>query len=174
MKKKLLVLLAIIVVLAVVVAAPAGAKKPLRGHMDIALNADNSVCVLPITWFGTIDLDGKLYAMTFTYQGNVLPGKTNHYWEDWAIYGPELEPGDVDEDGVPTVCPSEEEEDVLLAGELSGVGRFANAKIVENGTVTVANAPYGDWQDRRMHADGVVEVDELGNPLGFEGTFRLN
>lgn len=184
MRRRLTLLLAMLVVLSLVVALPAAAKKStpnLSGEMDIyfdpSLLLDRPAAPVcppgatgPIFWYGTVEIDGEVYGMTFESLGDpVLVGKTNHYREHFAIY--RGEEGQFD-DFAPGTCPIAGTP--VLEGDLNGVGRYANGKIVENGTVTGAGAPFAVWDGRRMHADGVVTELAPGVPEGFTGTIRFN
>ena len=168
MRRRLTLLLAMLVVLSLVVALPAAAKKPapnLSGPMNIVFDPPDGVCGPDISWYGTVELDGVPYGMTFESKPpSVFAGMTQHYWEEFTIYDGEF-------DEFPTQCPSGS---IVLQGDLSGIGRFANGKITEHGIVTEANDPFEDWDGRRMHADGLVAVDTNGDPTGFKGTIRFN
>lgn len=180
MRRRLMLVLAMLVVLSLAVAAPATAKKPssnLSGPMDIvfapthgfACGSVDPVGGTGVFWYGTVRLDGVTYGMTFEADGpSKFVGNTQHYWEHFAIYadppsgGPETW----------TQCPNDQ--NVVLAGDLKGVGRFSNGKITENGTVTYAAGPFDGWEGRRMHADGLVEEIFPGVPKGFTGIIRFN
>lgn len=176
----------VLVLLVVLALAPvtADAKKPaasLSGEMTIYFDPSLlleppavPVCPPgefgPIFWYGTVAIDGQVYGMTFESLGaSVLVGETNHYREHFVIY--EGDEGQFD-DFVPGTCPATATP--VLAGDLDGVGRFANSKLVENGIVTTAQHPFEEWDGRRMHADGVVTEVAPGIPAGFMGTIRFN
>ena len=172
MKRKLVLLVTLLVILSLAVVAPAHADKPapkLSGPMEIAFDPPVpgiAVCDLDVFWYGTVELDGEFYGMTFKAAGeSVFAGMTQHYWEQFMIY-------DGDFDTFPTTCPDSGER--VLEGDLSGVGRFSNGKIVEHGTVTYAVGPFEGWEGRRMHADGLVEDLAPGVPAGFTGIIRFN
>jgi len=171
MKRFVLIIAAMALLIAT--ALPASAKKPssnLSGPMDIVFAPIHPpICDSDVFWYGTVELHDVTYGMTFAAAGlSKFVGNTQHYWEDFAIF-----------DGVPagepedwTECP--DDGNSVLEGDLKGVGRFSNGKITENGTVTDASFPFGEWDGRRMHADGVVEELAPGVPSGFTGTIRFN
>ncbi|MCP5023339.1 MAG: hypothetical protein GY930_16410 [bacterium] len=185
MKKKLLILVAMVVALSLVSLAPATAKKPLTGPMDLEFNlnfgAEGDTCA-HITWAGTVELDGDLYEMIFIPTDRKEVGNAVHFWEDWLIYPRdeedlvfEFSPGD------PRVLTSCHPGDIapVLWGADKGVGTL-NDKYRMNSTIDGANAPFGEWLGRNVHMSGIIEwYDDPtlpwdGAPHYAPGVFRAN
>ena len=68
MKRRLSIVLVLVLALTMVIVAPAGAKKPLGGNMELEFNLafipEGSGTEL-ITWVGTVELEDELYGIAF-------------------------------------------------------------------------------------------------------------
>lgn len=170
MKRKLFILLALAVALTLIAVAPANAKKPLTGPMELEFNlnfAPGGAGCQAITWAGTVYLDGVLYEMAFIPTDSKDVGSVHHFWEDWLIY-----PYD---DEAPIFVFSEDEPRVLVAcdpGEVlpvlhgtdSGV-TSPNDRYRMNGTIDGAGPPFEEWLGRNVHMSGTIEwYDAPGAP----------
>lgn len=174
MKRKIFVLLAMMVALSLISLAPASAKKPLVGDMELEFNLEFGVAgtdFAHITWVGTIDFDGDVYGMAFVPTGAKDVGKVHHFWEDWFIY-----PYDADnpfftfENGVLTEF---DPEDPVLWGTDKGVSS-PNDKYRMNGSIDGAEDPFTEWVGRNVHMSGIIEWYPFGAPHYAPGVFHAH
>lgn len=184
MKRKMLALLAMVVALSLISLAPATAKKPLSGAMDLEfnLNFGTDWPCNHITWAGTVDLDGVLYEMIFIPTDAKDVGNVHHFWEDWEIYPYDEEnPLFVWFDFPPRVLVACDPGDVspVLWGTDEGV-TTPNSKYRMNGTIDGAESPFEVWLGRNVHMSGTIEwydapgMDWDGAPQFAPGIFRAN
>lgn len=179
MRRKLLVPLIIALTITLGLASPATAKKPLAGPMDLQFNLlwPGPSEVVP-TWVGTVTLDGTAYGIAFFNTGtgksfDLEPDDTARFFEEtWVIYR-DLH-YNFEEVDAGFILTEFEPGEVLLSGYDRGVFSQPNSVYRMNGYVEVANDPYADLLDRRVHMSGNLEVSPLGAPLYAPGTFRLN
>jgi hypothetical protein len=191
MTRRLFVILAVVAVLTALVAAPVSATKPaptLRGVQLMVLNQDLETGAfglygcgesevepgeLPISWFGSIDIEGTTYGMAlYPLPGRITgDGTILHYEEEWKVWTGEFT---LTEDLRLADCTPGE---YVLSGTDTGVGSFRNPMFRSNGTVDEAFEPFAGWLDRKVHQDGAtgpVDFDVLEGVLGFHGDLRLN
>lgn len=153
-----LLMLAIAATLAVILVAPALAKKPLRGTMELEFNPDWSGPSEDVPeWTGSITIDDAVYDMEFYNlgtgkQGNQAPGNTIHFGEIWVILN-----GDT----------------LLMKGTDEGVVSLANSKYRMNGEVTEAYSDFAIWDGNKVHMSGYITWDD-GAPATAPGTLRIN
>ena len=89
MKRKLSIVLTIVMALTVLSVAPASAKAPLVGDMELEFNLEvgaDGGSFPAIAWVGTVNLDRDVYGIAFFPIGARDVGTVHHFWEDWAIY----------------------------------------------------------------------------------------
>ena len=177
MRKSLTILAAAAASLTLVATGPVDAKRPERGDQVMVLNVDLATNELGqfgcpnISWFGTIELDETTYGMALY----PLPGRytgqdtIQHYEEGWKVWTGTF----AVVDGSLEQC---EPGEVVLAGLDTGTASLRTGLFRSNGTVDEAHAPFTQWQDRRVHQDGVIAPTMYeGVPvLAFDGDLRLN
>ena len=184
MRRRIFVLLLMVVALSLVSLAPATAKKPLVGDMELEfnLNFDTTWPCNHITWAGTVDFDGDMYEMIFIPTDAKDVGNAHHFWEDWLIYpydpqNPLFVWGDF-EPRVLVACDPGEVSPVLW-GTDKGVSS-PNSKYRMNGTIDGAEPPFEDWLGRNVHMSGTIEwYDDValpwfGAPHYAPGVFRAH
>lgn len=174
MKRRLSIVLVLVLALTMVIVAPAGAKKPLGGNMELefnlAFNPEGSGTEL-ITWVGTVELEDELYGIAFFPTAEKNVGTVHHFWEDWKIYPYDQgEPFFAFTGGVLTEF---EPYDPVLEGSDRGVSTL-NDKYHMNGRVEGAAAPFEEWLGRSVHMKGVIEWYDFGAPHFGPGVFRIN
>jgi hypothetical protein len=161
--------LAVVLIVVLVVAVPVGAKKPMRGHMELWFNLGfgNPEAPCPAqTWAGTIEFDGHLYGMTFYPTGAKDVGKVHHFEEDWVVFDEVYEfEGGVLEHCVPG--------DVVLAGHDAGI-TGPNGNYHMSGAIDEAYGSFAEWDDRPVWMGGVVYFDDAGVPMTAPGEFRTH
>jgi hypothetical protein len=171
------ILLALTITLGV--AAPAIAKTPLVGTMDLQFNlAWPGPSEEVPDWVGTVTIDGVEYGMAFFNTGTGKPfesqpsGGVVFFEETWVIYQDlhfafeEVDAG--------FVLTEFEPGDVLLSGYDRGVVTLANGSYRMNGFVEEANGPYESWLGRQVHMSGTVIFSAQGAPNFAPGVFRLD
>ena len=120
------VILALVAVLTVMVApAPvnAGAEKPISGKMELALtpsfcppgSPDDPSGGLPITWIGTVDIDGVTYGWADFLIDFYIEGNFGNFEEFWTIF-------DLGGDGAVTVEKVCNDDLVIIQGFNDGWG----------------------------------------------------
>ena len=176
-----------VVALSLVSLAPATAKKPLTGPMELEFNlafdpaADPEACER-ISWAGTVELDDVVYEMIFVPTGAKDVGRVHHFWEDWFIY-----PYDA---AKPILKFSEGDPRVLIECDPLGVSPVLwgtdkgvtspNDRYRMNGTIDGAGEPFEKWLGRNVHMSGMIEwydapgMDWDGAPHFAPGVFRAN
>jgi hypothetical protein len=179
MRQKLLfpILFALTIVVGAV--APATAKTPLIGTMDLQFNLGSLEPGDEVPgWVGTVTIDGVDYGMAFFNLGTGKPfdsqpsGGVIFFEETWVIYQDlhfvfeEVEGG--------FILTEFDPGDVLLSGYDRGVVTVANGTYRMNGFVEEANGPYTSWLGRQVHMSGTVIFSAQGAPNFAPGTFRLN
>ena len=165
-KKPMPLVLAMAITLAIILVAPAQAKKPLVGTMDLTFNlAWSGPSETVPEWEGTITIGDDVYFMKFFNigtgkQGDQDPGMTLHFGEIWKIWD-----GDT----------------LILQGTDEGVVSLANNKYRMNGVVTEACGDFAIWEGRNVHMSGYITWQNLGteeNPIMAPeyapGVFRIN
>jgi len=171
------ILLALTITLGVV--APANAKTPLVGTMDLQFNlAWPGPSVEVPDWVGTVTIDGVEYGMAFFNTGTGKPFDSQpsdgviFFEETWVIYQDlhfafeEIEAG--------FILTEFEPGEVLLSGYDSGVVVLANGSYRMNGFVEEAYDPYASWLGRQVHMSGTVLFSAQGAPNFAPGMIRLN
>ena len=179
MKTRLSILAALIALLTAAFAAPAEAKRPLYGEMDLQFNLawPGPQTEVP-DWVGTITIDGDVYGMAFFNTGSGKPFDDNpsdvvFFEETWVIYDEltfvfdgfvldEFEPGDV-----------------VLSGYDRGIVTIPNSWYHMNGDVRVADGDFIRSLGRNVHMSGDIvwgdgTVYPLGAPQYAPGVFRIN
>lgn len=182
MRRKLLLSSLLVLTLTLGVVAPATAKKPLVGTMELQFNLDWPGPSEEIPdWVGTVTIDGTEYGMAFFNTGTGKPfdsqpnGGVIFFEETWVIYEQLDFTFERIDDQIEGFRLTEfNPGDVLLSGYDRGVVSLANGGYRMNGFVEVAEDPYESWLDRQVHMSGVVEFSAEGAPLYAPGTFRLN
>jgi hypothetical protein len=159
-KKSMPLVLAMAITLAIILVAPAQAKKPLIGIMDLEFNLAWSGPSTTIPeWEGTITFDGivfydmKFFNIGTGKEGDQDPGKTLHFGEIWKIW----------DDGA-----------LILQGTDEGVVSLVNSKYRMNGVVEDASGPFAGWEGRNVHMSGIIEWYPFGAPHFAPGVFRIN
>lgn len=169
--RRTLALIAGLITLSLIVAAPAAAKRPGGGDMDLYLNFGFGMPGAPcpaVTWAGTVELGGDLYGIAFMATGAKDVGATHHFSELWEVYDA---PFDFT-GGVLVECTAG---DLVLAGDDRGVGTMVNGRFHMSGRVSAAAPPFEDWLGRVVYIKGSAIVDPAsGVPLMAPGSFRLN
>jgi hypothetical protein len=174
MRRKLLVLLAVVAVLAAMVAAPVSAKeKPISGKMELDFQPQPAFCfdregeIIPVTWTGTVVIDGTTYGWAdFPTGPFVIEGNFGYFEEYWTIFtlGPDDDPNDL---GV--ACDWER---VLIDGSNEGWGPAMGNTGKADGTVDNVYAddvPFADVAiGSRMMWRGKVTA-----PGEFKATFHI-
>jgi hypothetical protein len=162
-----LLMLAMVTTLALILVAPAQAKKPLVGTMDLTFNLawPGPSETIP-EWEGTITFDGivfydmKFFNIGTGKQGDQDPGNTLHFGEIWKIW---------------------DEGTLILQGTDDGVVSLSNSKYRMNGVVTEAYGEFTIWEGRNVHMNGDIIWQNLGTeeepimaPETAPGVFRMN
>lgn len=172
MKTKFAAVLGLIAFLAMALVAPANAKSPLTGEMDLGFNLGwtEPGTDVPI-WVGTVTIDEADYGMAFFNIGTGKPfaehpsASVSFFGEIWEIY--DVDTGVMD----PAAFVRG---DILMAGTDQGVVSFNNNKYRMNGSVEEAYGIFEMWAGRRVHMSGTVEFYPFGAPQFAPGTFRVN
>ena len=160
-KKNIPLVLTATITLALILIAPAQAKKPLIGMMDLTFNLEWSGPSETVPeWVGTITIDGAEYDMKAYNLHSSFLGETLHFGEIWKIW-----------DG----------DSLILQGTDEGVVSLANNKYRINGVVTEAYGDFAIWEGRNVHMSGYITWQNLGteeNPIMVPetapGEFRIN
>ncbi len=178
MRKKLSVLFLLVSILTLLPVLSVGAKKPLRGQMDLflVLEMDKPYSYPEgeelVTWEGTIEFD-NIYYMRFFFigpgkPGNPEPGKASHFGEIWEIWT-----ADPNEGGLPLLWGTDE--------GLTNVEKDLTWKYRMNGIVVEAfdydgYPEFSMWAGRTVHMSGTIIWN--GEPMALmstaPGTFRIN
>jgi hypothetical protein len=192
MKKRLLFVFALVVVLAMVAAAPVTAKGPRRdrqppsGDQVMVLNVEdpddpNSPLGYygcdDISWFGTIEIDGKRFGMAlYADLDYVPPGDVEfpeaEYGEGWKIFTGKFRV----KDGVLKRCAPGR---VVMEGYDEGVWNLVSGIFRSEGDVLDAAGYFKWWADgykvRQSGTTGPgVSVAGVENAFGFDdGTFEV-
>ena len=168
-RKSMPLMLAMAITLTIILVAPAQAKKPLVGMMDLEFNLAWSGPSEEVhEWSGTITINGFDYYMEFFNigtgkEGDQDPGKTLHFGEIWKIW------------------ENEDRDNLLLKGTDEGVVSLANNGYRMNGVVTEAYESFAIWDGRNVHMSGYITWQNLGTeedpimaPQYAPGEFRIN
>ena len=154
--------------------APASAKKPLVGEMELEFNLDfgaEGADFAHITWVGTINFDGAVYGMAFIPTNAKDVGVVHHFWEDWLIYPYDSEnPFFLFEDGFLTEF---DPDPPVLWGTDKGISS-PNDKYRMNGTIDGAEEPFEEWLGRSVHMSGTIEWYPFGAPHFAPGVFHAH
>lgn len=157
-----LALVAGLLALTVVSAAPAVAKPPVRGEIDLMALAPGSCG--SVTWSGTVTFPDGVHGL-YLAATDVAPvdrGVTMHYEESFTV---------VDEPLMLGSCP-DGSQTMLLTGWDAGIGVFVNDTFRANGAVTDAGAGYSAWDGHKVHMSGDIVVVESVSTL--DGVLQLN
>ena len=186
MKRRLLVVLALVVVLSLIAAAPVIAKgpnhdrQPPSGDQVMILNAEGDGPLgyygcEDISWFGTIEIDGKTFGMALyadpDYVGpGTFPGV--EYGEGWKIFTGKFK---VKDDVLKRCAPGR----VVMAGYDTGVWDPVGGDFQSVGDVEYAAGYFKWWRDgykvRQSGTTGPgVSVAGVENAFGFDnGAFSI-
>jgi hypothetical protein len=179
MKTRLSIFATLMVLVMAAFAAPADAKGPLHGEMDLQFNLawPGPQTEIP-DWVGTITIDDDVYGMAFFNTGSGKPFEDNpsdvvFFEETWVIYDElaftfdgfvltEFDPGEV-----------------VLSGYDRGIVTIPNSSYHMNGDVRVAEGELAGWLGRNVHMSGEIvwgdgTVYPLGAPQYAPGAFRIN
>jgi len=172
MQTKIVALFGLIALVMMALVAPAEAKKPLSGEMDLGFNLTwtEPGTEAPV-WVGTVTLDDVEYGMAFFNIGIGKPfdespsPAVSFFGEVWEIY--DVGTGVMDPLGF-------ERGDIVMMGRDAGVVSFNNNKYRMNGSVEEAFGDFLGWVGRNVHMSGTISFDDFGAPQFAPGTFRVN
>lgn len=179
MKRGILGILALVAVLTAMVAAPAsaGANKPISGKMELTLTpslcppgSDDPSGGLPITWIGTVEIDGVTYGWADFLIDFYVEGNFGYFEEFWTIF-------DLGADGAVSVEKVCTDDLVLIQGFNDGWGSTQGNVGKADGYVDDAaeNGPFaGVAQGSRMMWRGKVTTPPPNGPGStFKATLHI-
>lgn len=175
MRSKLSIVLALVLALTVISVAPATAKAPLVGEMDLEFNLawPGPGDVVP-DWVGTVTIDGNEYGIAFFAISTGKPFETDRpgsaffFGEIWRIYD------GLDFEFVDGVLTEFEPGPVVMWGYDTGLTNLKNSKYHMIGSVDEAAFPFEEWVGRSVHMGGVIEWYPFGAPHFAPGMLRIN
>ena len=183
MKRRTITILALVAALTVAVAAPvsAGADKPISGKMELTLTLTGCPPAspngpvdpsggLPITWIGTVEIDGVTYGWADFSIDFYIEGNFGYFEEFWTIF-------DLGDDGAVTVEKVCNDDLVLIQGFNDGWGSTQGNVGKADGFVTDASedGPFaGVAPGSRMMWRGKVTTPPPNGPGSlFKATFHI-
>ncbi len=174
MKRKLSIVLTIVMALTVLSVAPASAKAPgtvdRTGDLALLLNFGAFAPEGPyegIVWYGTVEFDDVEYGIVYRTVTTHANEVASHWTETWEMYRPG-EYAFVVDTGVLTGFVTTGAP--VVSGFDKGMTHWKNFTWVGNGWVDVAEAPFNEWEGRRVHTKGAFDP-VLGTGTG---TIRFN